>query len=54
MLLNEFFETLNEFAEIIKKNSEVFIKIQVYMKKKFLKLLIMSSYTNQVPTYFHR
>ena len=54
MLLDEFFETLNEFAEIIKKNSEVFIKIQVYTKERFLKLLIMSSHTSQVLTYFHR
>ena len=54
MLLDGFFETLNDFKEIIKKKLEVFIKIQVYMKKRFLKLLIASSYTNQVLTYFHR
>ena len=35
MLLDGFFETLNDFTEIIKKKSEVFIKIQVYMKKNF-------------------
>ena len=54
MLLDVFFETLSEFAEIIKKNSEEFIKIQVYTKKRFLKLLIMSSYINQVLTYFRQ
>ena len=33
MLLDGFFETLNEFTEIIKKNSEIFIKIRVSTKK---------------------
>ena len=54
MLLDGFFETLNEFTEIIKKKLELFTKIQVYTKKKSLKLLIMNSYINQALTYFHQ
>ena len=54
MLLDGFFETLNEFTEIIKKKFRNIYQNSSLYEKKFLKLLIMSSYTNQVLTYFHR
>ncbi len=54
MLLDGFFETLNEFAEVIKKKLRDIYQNSSLYEKKFLKLLTTNSYINQVLTYFHQ